>query len=403
MEASATPLDCKSYPILYIDDEPDNLEAFRDEFEEYFTIHTAVSGPEGLEVIRREPIALALVDQRMPGMSGVEVMQAIRKEQPDVLRVLMTAYTDLDVVIDAINKGAVYQYLRKPWDHEDLRTGVMRGLEVYHLKKESRRLQEERIENMKKMVRSNRLAAVGTMVSGLVHEIRNPMVAIQTFFQLLPRRWDDREFMARYLQIAQGEADRIEKLLENLLSFARPIRPVLRPCDLNEIVERILDLLSLQARKKRLQMSFEKGAALPEVFADPNQIVQVVQNLGMNAVQAMDTPGRVVFRTFACGGTSGKPCVVLEIRDSGPGISEEALEKIFDPFFTTKEDGTGLGLSICYQIVSEHGGHMEARSRLGKGTSFLVYLPAAASESQGRNRGFGEEPEMSACPGASVA
>jgi len=377
MKASVTPLAFESYPILYIDDEPENLEAFRDEFEEYFTIHTARSGPEGLEVVAREPIVLALVDQRMPGMSGVEVLEAIREKHPDVLRVLITAYTDLDVVIDAINKGAVYQYFKKPWGHEDIRTGVMRGIEVYHLKRESRRLQEERIENMKKMVRSNRLAAVGTMVSGLVHEIRNPMVAIQTFFQLLPRRWDDRDFMSRYLQIAQGEADRIEKLLENLLSFARPIKPVLRPCDLNEIVDRILQLLALQARKKRIQVAFEKDDALPEIFADPNQMVQVVQNLGMNAVQAMDTPGRLVFRTFTSADERGRPRAGLEIRDTGSGISEENLEKIFDPFFTTKEEGTGLGLSICYQIVSEHEGHLEARSRLGEGTSFFLYVPAA--------------------------
>lgn len=403
MEASATLLDCKSYPILYIDDEPDNLEAFRDEFEDYFTIHTAGSGPEGLDVIRREPIALALVDQRMPGMSGVEVMEAIRKEHPDVLRVMITAYTDLDVVIDAINRGAVYQYFRKPWDHEDIRTGVMRGIEVYHLKQESRRLQAERVENMKKMVRSNRLAAVGTMVSGLVHEIRNPMVAIQTFFQLLHRRWEDREFMARYLQIAQGESDRIEKLLETLLSFARPIRPVLRPCDLNEIVERILQLLSLQARKKRLEVKFEKEDALPGIVADPNQMVQVVQNLGLNAIQATEAPGFVLFRTFACGDSGGNPRVGLEIRDSGSGISEENLEKIFDPFFTTKEDGNGLGLSICYQIASEHGGHLEARSRVGEGTSFFLYLPGAVKVSPGTDRRLGEEPARSACASLFVA
>lgn len=378
MEASVTPLDCKDHLILYIDDEPGNLEAFQDEFEEYFSIRTATSGPEGLKIIREEPIVLALVDQRMPGMSGVEVMEAIRRECPDILRVMITAYTDLDVVIDSINKGKVYQYFKKPWDHEDVRAGIMRGIEVHYLKQERRRLQAERIENMKKMVRSNRLAAVGTMVSGLVHEIRNPMVAIQTFFQLLPRRWDDQEFMSRYLQIAQGEADRIEKLLENLLSFARPVKPLLRPCDLNEVVERIMQLLSLQARKKSIAIRFEKHADLPEVFADPSQLIQVVQNLGMNAIQAMDEPGRLLFRTFVTGEEKGEPQVCLEIRDSGKGIPPEDLEKIFDPFFTTKEQGTGLGLSICYQIVSEHGGHIEAQSRAGEGTRFFLYLPPAA-------------------------
>jgi len=395
MEASAAPLDCKDYPILYIDDEPGNLEAFRDEFEEYFSIRTATSGPQGLQIIREEPIVLALVDQRMPGMSGVEVMEAIRKEHPDILRVMITAYSDLDVVIDSINKGKVYQYFKKPWDHEEIRTGLLRGIEVYSLKQERRRLQAERIENMKKMVRSNRLAAVGTMVSGLVHEIRNPMVAIQTFFQLLPRRWDDQEFMSRYLQIAQGEADRIEKLLENLLSFARPVKPLLRPCDLNEVVQRILQLLSLQARKRSIQVRFDKQEDLPEIFADPNQLVQVLQNLGMNAIQAMSEGGQLSLRSFVSRDESGRALVSLEIRDTGTGIPPEDLEKIFDPFFTTKEQGTGLGLSICYQIVSEHGGHMEAQSRPGEGTRFFLHLPAAEVQPARRletGRGVGEAP-----------
>ena len=288
MEVSEKQLDCKKYPLLYIDDEPENLEAFQDEFEDYFTIHTASSGVEGLRMIEEKPIALALVDQRMPEMSGVEVLEEIRARHPQILRIMITAYTDLDVVIEAINKGKVYQYFKKPWEHEDIRTGLIRGIEHYHTKREQERLQAERIENMKKMMRSNRLAAVGTMVSGLVHEIRNPMVAIQTFLQLVPRKLEDREFLERYVRIAQDEADRIEKLLENMLSFARPIQPVLRPCDLNELVDRILQLLFLQARRKNVQVDFQKTDPLPQVIVDPNQIVQVLQNLGMNAIQAMD-------------------------------------------------------------------------------------------------------------------
>ena len=221
-------LDYGKYPILYVDDEVENLEAFQDEFEEYFTIHTAVTGAEGVRLLAQEPIALVLADQRMPVMSGVEVLEQAQKIDPRILRILITAYADIEVVIDSINKGNVYRYFKKPWEHEDIRTGVMRGIEHYHSTRERERLQAEKIENMKKMVRSNRLAAVGTMVSGLVHEIRNPMVAIQSFLQLMPRKMEDRDFLMRYVQIAQGEADRIEKLLENMLSFARPARPVLR-------------------------------------------------------------------------------------------------------------------------------------------------------------------------------
>ena len=383
MEESARPLDYKKFSILYVDDEPGNLEAFRDEFDEYFTILTASTGSEGLKIIRERPVQLVLVDQRMPRMTGVQVLEEIRRMAPRTLRILVTAYADIEVVIEAINKGRVYRYFTKPWEHEDIRTGIMRGLDYYQAESERERLHAERVENMKKMIRSNRLAAVGTMVAGLVHEIRNPMVAIQSFFQLLPRKWDDKEFLKKYLDIAQGEANRIESLLENMLSFARPSRPILRDCDLNVLVERNIQLLEFQARRKNIQVEFQKDVDLPPAFADPSQILQVIQNLGMNAIQATEPRGRLLFRTFPRERDPDAPWVGLEVRDTGPGIAPADLEKIFDPFFTTKADGTGLGLSIAYQIINEHDGRIEVESELGKGTTFRICLPAYDAKTQG--------------------
>jgi signal transduction histidine kinase len=377
-------LDYKKYPILYIDDEVENLEAFQDEFEEYFTISTASTGAEGLRLLAREPFALILADQRMPEMTGVQVLEEAQKIAPRALRILITAYADIEVVIDSINKGNVYRYFKKPWEHEDIQTGVMRGIEHYHTARERERLQAEKIENMKKMVRSNRLAAVGTMVSGLVHEIRNPMVAIQSFLQLMPRKMSDKEFVMRYARIAQGEADRIEKLLENMLSFARPARPVLQLCDMNEMVERTIQLLDFQARRTSIQVVFEKAPSLPRVHTDPHQMAQVLQNLGMNAIQAMERSGELVFRTFLAEGRPEGSRVAVEIRDTGPGIPTEHLDKLFDPFFTTKAEGTGLGLSISYQIVNEHEGVLEVASRPGEGTTFAIYLPVADEQSKQR-------------------
>ncbi len=380
MDDTAERLDYKRYPILYIDDEVENLEAFQDEFEDDFTIHTAATGEEGLHLLTREPIALVLADQRMPVMSGVEVLERAQQIDPRILRILITAYADIEVVIDSINKGNVYRYFKKPWEHEDIRTGVMRGIEHYHSARERERLQAEKIENMKKMVRSNRLAAVGTMVSGLVHEIRNPMVAIQSFLQLMPRKMEDREFLKRYVRIAQGEADRIERLLENMLSFARPARPVLRVCDMNELVDRTLQLLEFQARRTSIRLTFQKEPSLPMAFMDPNQMTQVLQNLGMNALQAMERSGELTFRTYLAKDRPDGPRAALEIRDTGPGIRAEHLDKVFDPFFTTKDEGTGLGLSIAYQIVNEHGGTLQAASVPGEGTTFTITLPLAEAQ-----------------------
>ncbi len=375
MEDSIRLLDYKKYPILYIDDERGNLEAFQDEFEDYFTIYTASSGFEGLRIIKEHSITLALVDQRMPEMTGVRALENIKKIDPRVLRILITAYSDIEAVIEGINKGNIYRYFKKPWDHEDIRTGIMRGLEHYHTVREREQLQDEKVENMKKMIRSNRLAAVGTMVSCLVHEIRNPMVAINSFFQLIPRKLDDKDFLLRFLEIAQGEVDRIEQLLENMLSFAKPARPALQPCDMNDLMDRVSQLLSFQAKKNGIIVDFQKGTDLPMMFADSSQIAQVVQNLGMNALQAMGDNGRLLFRSFAVDRKQDKSFIGLEIRDTGPGIPTEDIDKIFDPFFTTREGGTGLGLSISYQIINEHGGIVEVDSMPAKGTSIYIYIP----------------------------
>jgi signal transduction histidine kinase len=385
MDETAARLDYRQYPVLYIDDEVENLEAFRDEFEEYFTIHTAATGAEGLRFLAREPVALVLADQRMPVMTGVEVLEHAQRIEPRALRILITAYADIEVVIDSINKGNVYRYFKKPWEHEDIRTGVMRGIEHFHSAREQERMQAEKIDNMKKMVRSNRLAAVGTMVAGLVHEIRNPMVAIQSFLQLVPRKMEDKEFLTRYGRIAQGEADRIEKLLENMLSFARPARPVPRPCDMNQLIDRTIQLLEFQARRTKIRITCEKDPSLPMVHTDPHQMAQVLQNLGLNALQAMEGSGELRFRTFVRESGHNLSRAVVEVRDTGPGIRPEHLEKVFDPFFTTRDEGTGLGLSIAYQIVNEHQGQLEVASHPGEGTTFTILLPLAEEQQRQRN------------------
>ncbi len=374
-EVSGGNLDYESYPVLYVDDEPANLEAFADEFEEYFTIYTALSGPEGLSLIAQEDIALVVADQRMPRMSGIEMLERVREEKPDIIRILITAYTDLEVVVEAINKGNVYQYFRKPWSHEDIRTGIMRSIEHYHSERSREILQNEKIENMRKMIRSHRLAAIGTMVSGLVHEIRNPLVSIHTFLELLVLRRNDNEFIERYTKITKREVDRIEQLLNNLLSSSKLSRPVMKPDDLNDIVEHTIGLLSLQTKVKDIEVCFDKGEHLPQVHVDRNQIIQVVQNLGMNAIQAMDRSGKLYFRTSSVEEKQGAPFILLEIRDTGEGIPEEHLEKIYDPFFSTKDEGTGLGLSISCQIINEHQGMMEVQSQTGAGSSFFLCLP----------------------------
>jgi len=240
-------------------------------------------------------------------------------------------------------------------------------------------------ENLKKsqniMRRADRLASLGTLISSLAHEIRNPLVSIKTFTQLLPERMEDEEFRNYFLKVASGEIDRLTTLINELLGFARPSEPNLQGENLNAIIEKIEFLIVTEARKKNITISKDFMADLPGVNVDAEQIKQVLLNILLNAVQAIPGDGKIWIETRVVQvprEDTTERFVQVEVRDSGVGISKENLERVFDPFFSTRPDGSGLGLAISYQIIHEHGGFIDLESEVGKGTSFRIHLPLNA-------------------------
>ena len=374
-------LDYKEFPLLYVDDEHDNLEAFADEFDQYFTIHTADSGSSGLDVIEDNPIAILLADQRMPTMTGIEFLKKARRTAPNMIRILITAYSDIEVVIEAINRGQVYRYISKPWEHDELRHTIMRCIDHYHAESEVERLTLERIENVKKMEHASKLAAIGKLAAGVAHEIRNPLVSIQTFFDLLPQRRDDDDFCTNFLSLVKGEVLRIRNLITNLLTFAKPVEFRPKPADINSVLEATVELVKNQARKSNVEIERDYCPDLPEILLDSEQIRQVFMNLIFNGIQAIQNEGRIRIET-APGGSGGSKngFVKIKISDDGHGISEEMQTSLFDPFFTTRDEGSGLGLAIVKQILNNHKGAITVDSRPGQGATFTVSLPMHPSE-----------------------
>ncbi|MFQ5477222.1 MAG: ATP-binding protein [Candidatus Binatia bacterium] len=222
--------------------------------------------------------------------------------------------------------------------------------------------------------RTDRLAAIGTMAAVLAHEIRNPLVAIRTFTQLLPERYEDQEFRNSFLDLTLSEVDRISSLVSELLTFARPASHERDRFDLNDAVRSVCTLLETQARKQGVALEVIVGSVLPRIMADEDQVKQVVVNIVLNAIQSCDEKGKVRVKT-SVQAREGETFVRLDVRDNGCGIDEEQLDNVFKPFFTTRSDGTGLGMPIAHQIVSRHGGFIEVFSRPGQGTTFSVFLP----------------------------
>jgi signal transduction histidine kinase len=226
--------------------------------------------------------------------------------------------------------------------------------------------------------RADRLSSLGLLTAGLAHEIRNPLVAIRTFTQLLPERYDDPDFRENFQGLALKEVDRICGLINDLLSFARPSKPNVVPENVNDVVDNIARILETQAKEKGMSISREFSDNLPKVWIDREQMKQVFMNLILNAIQAMKEGGSITLASRAVSRNGSEPSgefVQVEIRDTGIGIPEENLHHIFDPFFTSKDEGSGLGLAVSHQIVQEHGGFVTVESNLGKGTVFFVHVP----------------------------
>jgi signal transduction histidine kinase len=236
--------------------------------------------------------------------------------------------------------------------------------------------------------RADRLSSLGLLTAGLAHEIRNPLVAIRTFTQLLPERYQDAEFREGFQGLALKEVDRICGLINDLLAFARPSRPNVAEENMNEVVDGIGRILETQAKEKAIEIKRDFATDLPRVWIDREQMKQVFMNLILNAIQAMGEGGSLVVSTrLYCKDESEENSryIQVEIRDTGVGISEENLEHIFDPFFTNKDEGSGLGLSISHQIVQEHGGYIVVESKVGQGTSFFINLPVGKPVRPGTN------------------
>jgi len=240
---------------------------------------------------------------------------------------------------------------------------------------ENSRLYEELKRSKTLIRRADKLASLGTLTAGLAHEIKNPLVAIKTFIQLLPERFEDEEFRNYFLNVASGEVDRLSDLVNALLDFSRPSQPSFQTGNVNEIMDSVVLLLENEVKRKNIKIKRRYSSDLPAVMLDPEQIKQVFLNIMLNAAEATPENGVLTVETRHLDKDRGQEFIQVEIRDTGRGIPKDNLERIFEPFFTTKDSGSGLGLAVSHHIVQEHQGYIEVESEVGMGTSFYINLP----------------------------
>ena len=319
-------------------------------------------------------------------MTGVELFEATREHYPDTVRILITAYSDLTDAINAINRGQVRGYLRKPWEPEHLKATLREALEVYDTRRKVRELERRLLE-------TERVYSLGVVAASVAHELRNPLTALLTTLDLAEMRLkslidglssgrsippDEVESVKKVgdqISRAKQAVDQITEITSGIeLSHRR--RDEERTADMKEVANLTLRCVRAELLKRaQIQVEIEPS---PPVLGSPNKLGQVVMNLLINALQALPDRPRgqnlVSLRLKPAGN-----CVRLEVEDNGSGIPQDVLVKIFDPFFTTKaHGGTGLGLAISKQIIEEVQGRISVESELGRGTRFSVELPVAA-------------------------
>jgi len=233
--------------------------------------------------------------------------------------------------------------------------------------------------------RSDQLSSVGTLAAGMAHEIKNPLVTIKTFTQLLPERYADDDFRKDFSSLVAHEVSRIDGIVNELLSFSKPTKPHLIPMNLQDVIGQMLKLTHEQMAQKNIVVHDTLIASKNFILGDAKLLSQALINLTLNAIDAIGSDGMITVGTTNCkyrfANSEGphysitKECIRLQISDSGQGIAPEHIKKIFDPFFTCKSEGTGMGLSVAHGIIQEHHAVIEVESEIGKGSTFYVYIP----------------------------
>lgn len=386
------------FSILIVDDEPDILASLTDVFIGVHTVYKANNAKEALAILKDKKVDLIISDQRMPEITGVELFAQVNEAHPDIGKILLTGYSDITATVDAINKGRVDKYLTKPWDEKELLHVV---LEVIHLR--YKRVFEEMKKVEAQLVDSAKLASLGELVAGVAHEMNNPLSFIHSnlrnmskfvskmmelidLFERddLPPQVKDvvaakkTEINYAYLKTRLTEmiersmvgTERLTKIIADLRTFTRMDSSEMIESDINDALEITTSFVTYEF-KERITLIKNFGS-IPKVKCFIQRLSQVFLNLLVNAGHAVEGQGKITIRTTQEGGM-----VRIDISDTGSGIPEDKIAKIFEPFFTTKPigKGTGLGLSISTDIIKQHKGTIEVKSKVGEGTTFTLKIP----------------------------
>jgi len=380
----------KKFAVLYVDDEEKSLANFSRAFGEQFYIFTAANAQNGLKLLEEhaDEIGVLMTDQRMPGEKGVWLLERARKLRPNIIRVLVTAYADMDAAIAAVNSGAIYKYVTKPWDPPQLEQTLKRGLEFFMVQLERDQLLREKMSVIRNMMIADRIVSLGLLAAGLSHHIRNSLVAVKTFLDLAPAKMAEEkstakglrnpDFWKEYHQNVQSQIEKINGLLKDLWTASEP--PSSHFNDqvfIHETIAAVLKSFEDQFAARHIQVDNRVPDSLPALRADRPKFFRLFELLLKDELASLPAGSRLRLTAELQQKDGARPEIQIQISDDGPGLTQEALRVVFDPFVVRSDTPSeyGIHLMACFFIVYHHGGRIDAKSQPGRGTTFTICLP----------------------------
>ncbi len=421
----------KQAKILIVDDDPEVLESVTSLVAgSGFSVTSCTTAKDALSLIQIEDFDSVLSDIQMRDISGIELLEKLKTINAEIPVILFTGHAEIDFAINAIKKGA-FDFVTKPFNPAYLIESIKKAVKYHDLiimeknytfkleddvKKKSAELEatieilkseiaerrkaeeslrkakneielwnkelekrvEDKTEELRKsqsqLVQSEKLSAMGEMAGGLAHELNSPLAGLLPMLEKYRdlSKKDAEEY--KELSLMLKACNYMAKIVKAFVDFSGESKGVLTTLNINDVIEDTLSFSLSKFKKNGIQIVKEYAEDIPVIQGEKTELQQVILNMITNAGDALPDYGRLIIKT---GSSEDRKSVFTAFIDNGPGIDEKNIDRIFDPFFTTKRpgDGIGLGLSVSYKIIEKHGGHIEAKSELGKGAKLTIFLP----------------------------
>jgi two-component system probable response regulator PhcQ len=379
--------DYKKFALLYVDDEEQSLKYFHKSYDKDFRVLTAPSVAAARTILDREgdSVGVVMTDQRMPGKTGVDLLGHLREARPGIVRILTTAYSDIESAIDAVNSGAIYKYVVKPWNLRDLRGTLLRASEFFIVQRERDLLFREKLSVIQRLILIDRVRSLAALAAGLSHHVRNSMQALSCFIDLAPAKLREElpeaslknpEFWGNLWSLAQKDGERILHMLQQVaLTVAEPDYRFADDVDLNDLLAEAASEANEAVGQGRVAL--DVAAGLPHLKVDLAMLRRLFTILITRAAKMSAADGRVVVSAKNVVPVWGTPGVQIFISCEGRPWTDDETASLFTAFSVTRGDVQELGLDLlsAFFITYHHGGDIRVHKSIPGGPGFELRLP----------------------------